>query len=74
MLLPVLTWIVLVASAPAQQSPLVDDHVVVFGEEGRFGGWPANHGMWRWENELLVGLSIGTHKDLGEERHNNAVH
>ena len=44
--------------------------VVVYGEPGRFAGWPANHGMWCWGNELLVGFSRGFHKDLGEELHN----
>ena len=48
----------------------VDRHVVVYGEEGKFGGWPANHGMWIWGNEILVGFSTGIHKDLGTERHN----
>lgn len=49
-------------------SPIVKQ-VVVFREVGRFAGWPANHGMWCWGNELLVGFSRGYHKDLGS-RHN----
>jgi hypothetical protein len=51
-----------------------DDHivkqVVVFREPGRFAGWPANHGIWCWGDEILVGFSRGYHKDLGEGRHN----
>ena len=47
----------------------VHRHVVVFGAEGKFGGWPANHGIWNWGDEILVGFSTGIHKDLGE-RHN----
>jgi hypothetical protein len=31
-------------------------HVIVYQEPGRFGGWPANHGMWSWGNEILVGF------------------
>jgi len=50
--------------------PKVERHVVVYGKDGMFGGWPANHGMWMWGNEILVGFSTGVHKDLGEERHN----
>jgi hypothetical protein len=46
------------------------EHVMVYHERGRFGGWPANHGIWSWGNEILVGFSIGYHKDLGPERHN----
>ena len=34
-------------------------HTIVFGEKGRFGGWPANHGMWAWGNELVVGFEAG---------------
>jgi len=34
-------------------------HVIVFREEGRFGGWPANHGIWSWGNEILVGFEVG---------------
>jgi hypothetical protein len=45
-------------------------HVDVYYEEGRFGGWPANHGIWIWENEILVGFGKGYYKNLGLERHN----
>lgn len=44
-------------------------HVVVFKESGRFGGWPANHGAWIWDNEILVGFSRGYYKDLGDRHH-----
>lgn len=49
--------------------PKVVRHVLVYGEEGRFAGWPANHGMWIWGHEILVGFSTGMHQDLGI-RHN----
>ncbi|NOS68959.1 MAG: exo-alpha-sialidase [Verrucomicrobia bacterium] len=45
-------------------------HVNVYAEPGRFGGWPANHGLWSWGNEILVGFSRGYYKDLGPDRHN----
>ena len=66
-LVVVLTSCLAVSAAAADVG--VDRHVVVYGEEGKFGGWPANHGMWIWGNEILVGFSTGIHKDLGE-RHN----
>ena len=44
-------------------------HVTVYREDGRFGGWPANHGIWNWGDEILVGFSRGYYKDLGL-RHN----
>jgi hypothetical protein len=31
-------------------------NVVVYQEPGRFGGWPANQGIWSWGNEIVVGL------------------
>lgn len=45
------------------------EHVRVYYEPGRFGGWPANHGMWHWGDEILVGFSRGYYKDLGPTRH-----
>ncbi len=45
-------------------------NVKVYLEKGRFGGWPANNGIWIWNNEILVGFSQGYYKDLGTERHN----
>jgi BNR repeat protein len=45
-------------------------HSTVYYEAGRFGGWPANHGIWSWGDEILVGFAKGYHKNLGTERHN----
>jgi len=39
-------------------------NVVVFQEAGRFGGWPANSGMWAWGNEILVGFSLAYFKNV----------
>src|SRR4249920_1292093 len=44
--------------------------VMVYHRKGRFGGWPANHGIWSWGDEILVGFSAGYHKNLGPEIHN----
>lgn len=67
-------WLLLLTSAhivaSAQTGATAIEQVVVYRESGRFGGWPANHGIWSWGNEILVGFSIGYHKDLGSERHN----
>lgn len=35
------------------------EHVTVFHEDGKFAGWPANHGMWIWGDEILVGFALG---------------
>jgi len=55
----------------AEELVRIDDaqHVQVYYRPGRFGGWPANHGIWSWGNEILVGFTDGLYKDLGE-RHN----
>ena len=37
-------------------------HTVVFQEEGRFAGWPANHGIWSWGDEIVVGFVLAYHK------------
>ena len=38
-------------------------HVKVYYQPGRYGGWPANNGIWSWGNEILVGLVGGHHKE-----------
>lgn len=32
---------------------------IVYREPERFAGWPANHGIWAWGNEILVGFEAG---------------
>jgi hypothetical protein len=44
-------------------------HLVVYSEPGRFAGWPANHGIWSWGDEILVGFSRGYYKDRGPFHH-----
>ncbi len=44
-------------------------HVKVYFEKGMFGGWPANHGIWSWGQEILVGFGMGYYKDQGLNHH-----
>ena len=44
-------------------------HQVVYKEAGRFGGWPANHGIWSWGNEILVGFSAAWFQVQSADRH-----
>lgn len=37
-------------------------HVIVFNEPGRFGGWPANNGIWQWGDEIVVGFVSGYYR------------
>src|SRR5580700_8583994 len=51
-------------TAHAGQPAIVQQSSVYF-QPGRFGGWPANHGIWAWGNEIVVGFSVGYHQDRG---------
>jgi hypothetical protein len=33
-------------------------HVIVYKGPGRFWGWPANNGIWQWNDEILVGFKF----------------
>lgn len=45
-------------------------HGVAAGEAGRFCGWPANNGVWSWDDgrEILVGYTFG---DFVEQKGHN---
>ncbi len=60
---------VILITTQADTKITVINHVTVYREEGRFGGWPANHGIWNWGDEILVGFSRGYYKDLGDRHH-----
>jgi len=38
--------------------------VRIYREPGRFAGWPANYGIWRWGAEIVVGFTVGAHKTV----------
>ena len=71
MMLSVFLAMTMTGQLPGDPMLRVEDaeHVKVYYEAGRFGGWPANHGMWNWGNEILVGYSRGYDKDLGATQH-----
>jgi len=50
-------------------SLLPAEDVLVYREPGRLGGWPANHGIWSWGGEILVGFSAAYHKVQPNTRH-----
>jgi hypothetical protein len=37
-------------------------HTQIMLESGRFSGWPANKGIWSWDDEIVVGFSHGYYK------------
>lgn len=56
-------------AAAGIHDPFVVETVPIYAVDGRFGGWPANHGIWNWGNEIVVGFSAGYYKDLGPGIH-----
>ncbi|HLJ18443.1 MAG TPA: sialidase family protein [Bryobacteraceae bacterium] len=58
-----------VAFAPALSAGDAPKHKLVYREAGRFGGWPANHGIWSWGDEILVGFSAAYFKEQPPDRH-----
>ena len=43
--------------------------VTLYREPGRYAGWPANYGIWAYDNEIVVGFTVGYHKsDAGFHR------
>jgi hypothetical protein len=44
-------------------------HVTVYAEKGRFGGWPANHGLWSWGAEIACGFGAAYFLKTDPERH-----
>ncbi|HXB67090.1 MAG TPA: sialidase family protein [Candidatus Acidoferrales bacterium] len=51
------------------EPPKVFKHVTVYSQAGRYGGWPANHGSWSWDSEIVVGFSAAYYQWLGPDRH-----
>ena len=49
------------------------EHVKVYYEEERFAGWPANIGIWKWENEILVGFVEAPHKERRGHKYDNSL-
>jgi CubicO group peptidase (beta-lactamase class C family) len=50
------------ASVPAAARPRESRNVIVFKQPGRYGGWPANAGIWAWGNEIVVGFTAAWYK------------
>ena len=53
---------VLGLSTSSVQAAEPNVNVIVYKEAGKFGGWPANHGIWIWDNEIVVGHRMATFK------------
>lgn len=42
--------------------PAPKENITIFNEPGRYGGWPANHGLWQWGDELVAGFEVAWFK------------
>jgi len=40
-------------------------NIIIYKEAGRYAGWPANYGIWSWDNEIVVGFTLGYHNSEG---------
>lgn len=45
---------------------LQSTNTIVYRQPGRYAGWPANYGIWSWENEVVVGFVVGFHDPAGQ--------
>ncbi len=52
----------LLGCALAAEPPHVVRQFDVYREDNRFAGWPANHGMWSWGDEIVFGFESGHFK------------
>lgn len=48
--------------AKSMLAPASMENIIVYKEPGRYGGWPANHGLWQWGDELVVGFDSTWYK------------
>ncbi len=51
------------AAGVSAASPGPINSVIVYNQPGRFAGWPANNGIWSWGDEIVVGFTLGYHRD-----------
>ncbi len=49
--------------------PAVVEHILVYKESGRYGGWPANHGIWSWGDEIVCGFSAAYFQKKSPTQH-----
>lgn len=53
----------------AQSDGMNIEHKIVYGEDGKYAGWPANHGIWTWGDEILIGFVQADYKEEGKGLH-----
>lgn len=67
--LPLLCGVFIKAQETGEEANAAISHGVIYHEEGRYGGWPANHGGWSWGDEILVGFTAAHYMDRQGKTH-----
>src|SRR5271165_276969 len=65
---PLLLTLTLTLAVRAADLPRYPENIVVYKESKRFAGWPANHGIWMWGDEIVVGFERG-YFHFNDQRH-----
>lgn len=47
------------------------ENITVYSERWVYAGWPANHGSWQWDNEMLFGFVRGEYDKRAHMHHVN---
>jgi hypothetical protein len=66
--IPILCFIISSCNINTEKTLLENEkgiqHGIVYYKEGRYAAWPANNGLWSWDNnEILVGFSESKHDE-----------
>jgi len=56
-------WLAILLACTLANAAEPPRNVIVYREPGRFGGWPANNGIWVWGDEIVVGFMQGYFKN-----------
>src|SRR5581483_8598752 len=72
MRITVITCAIVFALAAATATA-AEHNVVVYKQAERFAGWPANHGIWSWGNEIVVGFAAGYFNTRDPQHRQHAI-
>ena len=65
MVLLILVIVFLTACDSKKEQSTTVKHVIVAIEKDMFHGWPANNGVWIWDNEIVVGYTQVEYAETG---------
>ncbi len=62
-------WNLVLGAFTLATTLVAQQNVIVYKQPGRFAGWPANHGIWSWGNEIAVGFEAGKFRQNDGKNH-----